>query len=282
MSLVNCPECGHEISTSAINCPNCGRPIIRPVAHPDTVVRAIPRERDRFPAWVFIPLGILGVLLLIVFFVMMNRNNDDAGNVNVNISARRSTTDSRNTGTTGRTESQVVTVPPATDTQTVTVPSSQQMPPSQTTTTVSDVPASKGTVQLNAKIAAGTGQPQAVRNEKFYLLDKDLDLILSEAGLEPIEGQNLMNSFGLSVLYPDRYGDFHRNALTAINRHIKYSTLTDGTGKAQIKGIEPDSYYLFGVTKTGKGFAVWSSQVTVNGGENILNLSPQRLNEIQE
>ena len=32
-------------------------------------------------------------------------------------------------------------------------------------------------------------QPQPVKNEKFYLLDKDLEMILSEAGLEPIEGQ---------------------------------------------------------------------------------------------
>jgi hypothetical protein len=91
-----------------------------------------------------------------------------------------------------------------------------------------------------------------------------------------------MNSFGLSVLYPDRYREFNRDALTAINRHIKYSTLTDGSGKALVKGIDPDQYYLFGVTRTGKGFAVWSSPVTIIGGENVLNLSPQRLTEIQE
>jgi hypothetical protein len=209
---------------------------------------------------------------------MMNRNNDDAVNgVNVNISAKRTAAENR---VPARTETQVVTVPPATDTQTVTVPS---VPSSQqTTTTVSSVPADKGTVVLDAKIAASTGSPQAVRNEKFYLLDKDLELILSEADLEPINGQSLMNSFGLSVLYPDRYGEFHRDALTAINRHIKYSALTDGSGKAQMKGIDPDGYYLFGVTKTGKGFAVWSSPVTINGGQNVLNLSPQRLTQIED
>jgi hypothetical protein len=272
MALVNCPECGHEVSTSALECPNCGRPILRPVAHQE--VAAVPVDRDRFPAWVFIPLGILAVLLIVVFFAMMNRNNDEAMNgVNVNISAKKTT--ANNAGT-GRSESQVVTVPPAADARTVTVPSSQ------TTTTVSEVPAGKGTVELNAKVDSSAGSPEAVKNEKFYLLDKDLEMILSDAGLEPIAGQTLINSFGLSVLDSGRYGDFNRDALAAINRHIKYSTLTDGTGKAQIKGIEPESYYLFGVTKTAKGFAVWNSPVTVNGGENILNLSPQRLNEIQE
>jgi hypothetical protein len=274
MSLINCPECGHEVSSSAPVCPNCGRPFLRPVSHPETVVTAVPTSSDRFPTWVFIPLGILGVVLLIVFFALMNRNNDETANsVNVNISAKRAAADSRSTG---RTESQTVTVPPASDTQTITVP------PSQTTTTISNPPAGKGAAELSARIDLGTGAPQAVRNEKFYLLDKDLESILSDADLEPINGQSLMNSFGLSVLFPDRYGDFNRDALNAIKGHIRYSTLTDGSGKAQMSGIDPDVYYLFGVTKTGKGFAVWSSPVTISGGQNILNLSPQRLTEIQE
>jgi hypothetical protein len=121
-----------------------------------------------------------------------------------------------------------------------------------------------------------------VGNEKFYLLDKDLEMILSEAGLESIEGQSLMNSLGMSVLYPEKYNDFHRAALNAINRHIKYSVQTDASGRAQIKDVKPDSYYLFGVTKTGKGFAVWSSPVAVNAGQNALNLSPQPLTEIED
>ena len=105
-------------------------------------------------------------------------------------------------------------------------------------------------------------------------------MILSEADLEPIEGQTLLNSFGLSVMYPDRYGDFHRNALRAIKDHIKYAGTTDGSGKAELGGIEPNSYYLFGVTKSPKGFAVWSSPVSINAGQNILNLTPMQLTEV--
>lgn len=279
MSLVNCPECGHEISTSATDCPNCGRPFPKQVTYQDTVVTAVPHERDRFPMWVFIPLGVLGVVLLIAFFALLNRNNDeDANSVNVNISAKRREADTRSTS---RPDTQVVTVPPAStgstgDTRTITVPAPQ------TAAGVSDTSNDKGSVVMDAKIISGTGSAQAVRNEKFYLLDKDLELILSEANLEPIEGESLTNSFGLSVLHPDRYGDFHRKALTAINRHVKYSTLTDGSGKAQMQGIKPDSYYLFGVTKTAKGFAVWSSPVSISGGQNVLNLSPQPLTEMSD
>ena len=105
-------------------------------------------------------------------------------------------------------------------------------------------------------------------------------MILSEAGLEPIEGNSLMNSLGLSVLYPDRYDAFNRDALRAIKGHIKYAGTTDGSGKAEMGGIEPDSYYLFGITKSGRGFAIWSSPVSIVAGQNALNLTPQQLTEM--
>ncbi|MCA1589157.1 MAG: hypothetical protein LC734_01960, partial [Acidobacteria bacterium] len=111
--------------------------------------------------------------------------------------------------------------------------------------------------------------------------DKDLESILGDADLDPISGQTLLNSFGLAVMYPDRYGDFQRAALRAINEHIKYSGTTDGAGKAQLAGVEPKSYYLFGITKSGRGFAVWNSPVSINAGDNMLNLTPQRLTEIE-
>jgi len=136
-------------------------------------------------------------------------------------------------------------------------------------------------VVIDAKISGKTGQPQPVKNEKFYLLDKDLESILSEAGLEPIEGQTLMNSLGLSVLYPDRFDEFNRNALRAIKGHIKYAGTTDTSGKAEMGGIEPNSYYLFAVTKSGRGFAIWSSPVSIIPGQNALNLTPQRLTEME-
>lgn len=276
MSLIYCPECGHEISQAAIACPSCGRPINAPaqtIERPVVVTR--PRDDGGFPPWAFVPIGILGIAALFLLFYAMSRNDESANtNLNVNVS----TTRARTGDTGGTTNSQTINVPsdsttvtlPPTSSQTVTVPGSQTSIPADT----------KGKVVIDAKVANRTGAPTAVRNEKFYLLDKDLDSILNDADLDPIEGQTLANSFGLSVVYPDRYGDFNRKALAAIKDHIKYSGMTDGSGKAQLGGIEPDSYYLFGITKTGKGFALWKQPVTIRTGENILNLSPQSVTEM--
>lgn len=282
MSLIYCPECGHEISQAAVACPSCGRPINAavPTTEKRVIVANPPREDGGFPPWAFIPIGILGVALLSLLFYAISRNDETANtNLNVNVSTTRASNRTRDADRT--IDSQTINVPsdtttvtaPPTSSQTVTVPGSQTSIPS-------DPASTKGRVVIDAKVASRTGAPQAVRNEKFYLLDKDLDTILNDADLEPIEGQTLANSFGLSVVYPDRYGDFNRKALAAIKDHIKYSGMTDGSGKAQLGGIEPNSYYLFGITKTGKGFALWSNQVTVRTGDNILNLSPQRVTEM--
>jgi hypothetical protein len=135
---------------------------------------------------------------------------------------------------------------------------------------------------IDAKVISRNNSPQPVRNEKFYLLDKDLESILTEAGVDPVEGQTLIGSLGLALVYPDRYGDFSRNVMRAIKNHIKYAGTTDSSGKAQLGGVDPNSYYLFGMTKTGRGFAVWTSPVSVQPGENVLNVGPQRLTEIDQ
>lgn len=288
MSLIYCPECGHEVSNTAAACPNCGRPLAvpPPMVEKKVVVARQPRE-DGFPPWMLIPIAALGVLLLIVLYVMFARNSDDANsNLRVNVNTSRPTRGGE--VDTSRSETTVGT---ATAPSTITIPgSSTTVPGTQTGVTSApsnisgpsaSAPPTRGTVVINARIATRTGQPQAVRNEKFYLLDKDLESILSEARIDPIEGQSLVNSFGLSVMYPNKYGEFHSDALRAIKDHIKYAGTTDGSGKAQLGGVEPNSYYLFGVTRSGRGFAVWSSPVSIVSGENLLNLSPQQLTEIQ-
>jgi hypothetical protein len=276
MPLIYCPECGHEISNSAVACPSCGRPINPPAVLPKVAVTPPPRERG-IPPWVFVSLGILGVVLLMMLFFVLGRDDTAEDELSVNVNARRAAAERRETRETSRADVDPIDIPPSSaEAQSVTIPGSQ--------TTISQPPAAPrtGTVVIDARVITQTGSPQAVKNEKFYLLDKDLETILMDADLEPIEGQSLVNSFGLSVMYPERYGSFNRQALQAIKNHIKYAGQTDLNGKAQLGGVEPDSYYLFGVTKTGRGFAVWSSPVTVINGENILNLSPQRLTEIRD
>ena len=273
MSLIYCPECGHEISHNAVACPNCGRPISEPVVEKKFVER-----ESGFPTWAIVPIAIAGIVVLFLAYVAF-RGTDDSANTNINVRAS-----SRATPYEPLRETRTTTVP-STDSQTVTIP------PGQTTTTTvpgttTSVPVAplpdKGTVLINARVVPKTGSPQAARSSKFYLLDKDVETILSEARIEPIEGNDLMSSLGLAIVFPDRYGDFMRSAMRAVASHSKYSGTTDVGGNASLQGIMPKEYYLFGITKVGRGFALWNAPVSVIAGQNNLNLSPQSVVEIPD
>lgn len=282
MSLVFCPECGHEVSANAAACPNCAHPMRPvPVVERKVVVPPPVRRESGFPPWLFIPIGLVAVILMVVVWAAL-RDTDEGANVNVNVNAaaRRSSSER------DRDDSRTVSVP-TTDSETVTVPV-QTTSPGQTTTvpgTMAEppvIPSDKATVVINARVAPARGSDQAARNAKFFLLDDDLESILIEARLEPIDGNSLTASLGLAVVYPDQYGDFYRSAMRAINSHVKYSGTTDGKGLANLKDISPDQYYLFGITRVGQGFALWNSPVSVIAGQNVLNLSPQSVTEIPD
>ncbi len=284
MALINCPECSKQISSTADACPNCGHPIHTVKKVPtETVITPIPERREEsFPKWAIVPLVLFGVIIIfgLIYFIQKD-DAADSSNINVNIETQGTAADqTRDVPVTQQTNPNVdnvpdnpIVVPETTNDQTVSP---------DTRTVVDDSASDKGKVELSAKVSDSKGNIQVVRKEKFYLLDKDLETILSEANLESIQNQSLVNSFGLSVLNPGKYSEFNKKALSAINDHIKYDTLTDSTGKAEISGVKPDSYYLFGIHKVGKGFAVWSSPVTITGGTNNLNIQPQRTNEFPQ
>jgi hypothetical protein len=285
MSLIYCPECGHEISNAAIACPSCGRPINAvpptPVIEPVVVTK---QHSQAVPPWMIAPIAVLGaVFLMVLFYLWANSGERADSNLNVNVAARRVPTPISNTRTVASTDS----IP--SDPYNVTSPSSgtsvpstgpaYSAPPITVPGTQASVP-TKGRVVLEAKITGRNGTPQAVKNARFYLLDKDIETLLREAGLEAIEGQSLTDSIGLAMMRPDRYGSFYNQAVAMIRRHAKYSGTTDGGGKAQISEIEPDSYYLFAITRTSSGYAVWTNPVSIIAGDNNLNLSPQPVTEI--
>ncbi len=275
MPLVNCPECGHDISDSAVACPSCGRPVnIAPPPVRPVVARTEPRS-EGIPPWAFVAMGVVAVLVIFFIFAMMSRD-DDAANSNLRVAVNTSAPPARDTMTTDSRSA----IPPSDVAPSDALPA----PPPEMPTSESTVPGSqtsvntdRGVVRIEARVISDNGTPQAVRNERFYLLEKDLEQILREARLQPIEGNSLSNSLALAVLDPSRYSDFHRSAMNAINENIEYSGTTDSAGKANMSDVEPGSYYLFGITKTADGFALWSSPVSVRAGENILNLTPQRI-----
>lgn len=272
MSLMYCPECGHEISNSAVACPNCGRPINAAPVVERRIVTTHPR-REGIPTWAIGVMGVLGVLLIFLLIAFWSRSGEDEGNraLRVNMNAAREPLANRQTVESA--PSSTMTLPPETGTA----------PERQTTIGGSGGAAStKGTAVIQAKVITRNNSQQPVRNQRFYLLDKDVESILSEARIEPIEGQTLTDSLGLAALYPDRYSDFQQRALRAIKGHIKYAGTTDATGKALVSGIQPDSYYIFGVVKAGNGYAIWSSPVSIQAGENILDLTPQQIIQIDQ
>ncbi len=284
MSLALCPECGHEVSTNAAACPNCGRPThAPPIAERNVVIAPPPREG--FPPWAIVPIVLGGLLLLFIGYMVL-RSDDNSANSNLRVNVNTGRIDppsSRETRTTSI---------PSTETQAPSMPA-QSMPaesmPSQTTTVPSTTtsvpnapPPDKGLVTINAKVAPSNGSPVASRGTKFYLLDKDVESILSEARVEPIEGNSLTASLGLAAVFPGRYGEFQRSAMSAIGKHVKYSGTTGSSGSIDVKGVNPDGYYLFAISKVGRGFALWNQSVSVIAGDNVMNLSPQSVTEIPD
>jgi len=275
MSLIYCPECGHEVSPIAVACPGCGLPIAPPA--PKKVVVMRPPPSDGFPPWAIVLVGLLAVAMLFGG-IMLYRSSDEQANtnLNVNVAERRSTSDpvrDSRTSTVPSTDTQGVSIPPPPPVRTTTVPGTETAAP------VAPAP-TKGTVVINAKITPASGGPQAARNTKFYLLEKDVETILSEARIEPIEGNTLTASLGLAAVFPDRYADFQRQAMRAIAASAKFSGTTGSGGSANLSNIAPEAYYLFAISRVGRGFALWNSPVSVTPGENVLNLSPQRVTEI--
>lgn len=269
MSLAYCPECSHEVSVNAVACPNCGRPMTPPVVEKKLSVVPVER-RDNFPPWAIAAIVLLALILIALVYLMVRESGDEANtNVNVNVAGRRSQADNR--------DSRNTTVP-SSDVGSVTVPGQTTTVPGTTTTVTA--PADKGSVVISAKLAQDRGVPLPVRNSSFFLLEKSVESILEDAGVEPIEGNTLAASLGLSVVDPDRFGDFNREAMRVVSSSAKYNGTTDGSGNANLRDVAPGQYYIFGLTRAGSGFALWNSPVSIVPGENILNLTPQRVTEV--
>jgi len=215
-------------------------------------------------------------------------DDEDQRNINVRIASQQPASNtSRETTTTVRPDSQPnqVVVPSTSQPGQIVVPPSAP-PPQQTTTTI--VPSTetaapdKGTVSLEAKVLSKNGSPQPVRGTRFYLLKKDVQSVLDDADIENDTGQSIITAVGLSVTDPARYGAINRQAMSAISKNAAYNATTDSSGKLQLKDVKPDKYYLFAVTKSGNGFALWSSSVTIQTGQNSLILEPVSPTEVTE
>jgi len=173
MSLMICPDCGNECSTDAANCPNCGHPFARRTPAPNVIVQEVP-VRSEFPKWIFVPIAIMGAVL-IFFLIMFMQREDETASRNANV--RLTTTPLAQSNT--RTESREIVVPSTSDTPQIVVPQSAPVYPTdsqivQTAPATAATPISdKGILSMEAKVLDRSGSRQSVTKETFYLLDKD-------------------------------------------------------------------------------------------------------------
>lgn len=292
MSLITCPECANEVSAAAAACPNCGHPFaVRPPVQPRVVVQEFVEEDSGFPKWAFIPLGLLGVVLLFVLFAFLrNGNDDDQRNINVRIAGQTNGNTTRETIVPSTAQpNQVVVpstsqpnqvvIPPSTTTTTTTLPSTTTTVPATQTA----LPPDKGTIVLEAKVLArNSSAPQPVRGTRFYLLKKDAESVLDSANIDNDTGQSLLTALGISMVDSARFGDIKSKAMSAIGKNAAYNFTTDSSGKASLKDVKPDNYYLFAVTRSGNGYIVWNQSVTIQAGQNSLVLSPASPTEVTQ
>lgn len=136
--------------------------------------------------------------------------------------------------------------------------------------------ASPGTVSVEAALVYRSGDVKPVARTIFYLLDEDLAKILRNAGLKTVglsasRGDTdylLLFTYGLAMTYPSNsdYVNFYPLARDAVQSHLKYKATTDFKGQAQFEDVKPGSYFVYGVTETVKGFALWNLPVEVKSG----------------
>jgi hypothetical protein len=306
MSLIVCPECKNQVSSAASACPKCGFPLVEeetvvvtppPVVEPPVVVRNVRSER-KFPNWVFVPVAL--ALAFVVFgFIWLMSENKETANENVNVRIRETASANTRTRNTVANDAPTTVNPPSSADSTVVVPPSTStgssssypstVPPSSTSgsssssvpstlppassssTVTTPPPASKGKLAVTATLSKSNGSKTPVRKEKLYLLKEDLDTIMTKAKIEPEDG-SYSATLGAAIADPSRK-ELLDKMLAAIKPYIVASITTDANGKAEFKNIEPDSYYLFGVTKTGNSASVWNTSITINPGDNTISLN---------
>lgn len=293
MSMIRCPECQSEVSAQAAACPKCGYPltvetdtvIITPTPPPIiepppvVVVRKVVAEKRGFPAWALVPIALALVVVTFGFIWMLNRDNQANNNSNSNL--RIATTGNSTVRTTQQTSTTTINPPSSADSTIVVPPPpsnypnsvlpTTNLPAANSETVVTVPPADKGNLVLTANVLTSRGTAQPVKAEKFYLLSKDLEAILSTAGVESTEG-SYASTLGAAIADPNRKDELQK-CLAAINPYIVARTLSDAAGKASFKDVKPNNYYLFGVTKVGNSASVWNTSVAINPGENTIALN---------
>lgn len=233
VKLIPCPACENQCSPSAFHCPKCGH------VFNGNRVDSLNRTQARKPiSWKYltIGLGVLSVSGLAIFaaysFGLFSSATPTSSNA-----------------------------------------TKQNLANVNSPSTALTTPEPKAVLEIETGIDYKVGGVQPITSTPFYLLDKDVEEILRTSGLKPISksSNSLLGRFGLGLQF---FADEPpmRKALADIKNHTKYSTTTNLQGKAVMENLRPDSYYVYGVAETRKGFVIWNFKTTINPGRNRLTL----------
>lgn len=122
-------------------------------------------------------------------------------------------------------------------------------------------------IPIKVAIIYSVGGAQAVARENFYLLKKDALQIWKDAGIIKDE-----KKFGFEYQLA-RLNTKEGNSSRfdeAIKPHIVNTTTTDFEGNAVFENVPEGEYYIYGVTGTRGGIAIWSYKVSTQEIKTIL------------
>jgi len=165
----------------------------------------------------------------------------------------------------------------------------------QTPVAKSALPVAQGqsVLSFRATVSLKPGYPQAVARTTFHLVDNSLATILKNAGLT-IKGRDgkdklaqteddyaIWFGFAANNLRMLPIGDFYEKAMTTLKPHILQTVISDFDGKARFAPVRMGAYYLLGVARTPKGFAVWQLKAPLDAANVSLTLDERNAAVVQ-
>lgn len=148
-------------------------------------------------------------------------------------------------------------------------------------------------LSIRATVSLKPGYPQAVARTTFYLVDDSLSNILKSAGVT-IKGRDgkdklaqteddyaIWFGFGANNLRMLPIGDFYGKAMATLRPHILQTVISDFDGKARFAPVKVGAYYLLGVARTPKGFAVWQLKAPLDVANVSLTLDERNAAVVQ-
>jgi hypothetical protein len=137
-------------------------------------------------------------------------------------------------------------------------------------------------ISIKVAIIYNFGGPQAVAREHFYLLNNDANQLWKAAGLlnaeklrvpgvttKPFSEESVfrfyfsMDRLRVSEGKPSQFED-------AVKPFIVKTVNTDFEGNATFENVPEGVYYIYGLTETRSGYAVWSYKVSTQENKTVL------------